>query len=270
MKKNNRLNFGWLVITLGLVAAIGFGLGPALAQDSHEQIEEEVTGDGSVIIEPFEEGAEFEESFGDKTQATWITAWDFETDFSSDTWSATGTNFGERYNLTGDGWWNAPVRLPSGCRVTAIYYYYYRSAGTVGTSFYRANSPTSVTTLFNFNYGGPVAGHITQSAGLNVRIANGTGYYYVRFRLNDGGTSRRLWGVRILWERDIAAGGSPIFLDVQDPNYVHYAAINNMYRSGITTGCPYPYYCPNQSVTRAQMASFLARALGLYWAYPGY
>ena len=270
MKKNNRFSFGWLVITFGLVAAIGFGLGPALAQDRDNQIAEEVEGEGPTVTILAEEADEFDGSFGDKTQSTWVTAWDFETDLSSDTWSSTGTNFMERYTIAGDGWWNAPVRLPSGCRVTAIFYYYYRSAGTVSMSFYRANSSTSSSTLHSTSYSGGLSGHLVTSAGLNVRIANGSGYYFVRFVLGNGGTSRRLWGVRILWERDIAPGGSPIFNDVQDTSYVHYAAINNMYRSGITTGCPYPNYCPNDYVTRAQMASFLARALGLYWGYPTY
>jgi hypothetical protein len=268
MKKNNRLNFGWLVITLGLVAAIGFGLGPALAQDSHEQVGEEVTGDGPVITLPYEDGAEFEEAFGDKTQATWMTAWDFETDRSADTWTYAGTNFMERYTITGDGFWNAPVRLPSGCRVTAIYYYYYRTAGSVSMSFYRANSSTSSSTLFNTSYSGPLSGHLVTSAGLNVRIANGTGYYFVRFILGTG-SSKRLWGVRILWERDQGPAGSQIFFDVP-PSNIFYQSINNMYRSGITQGCPFPNYCPNQFVTRGQMAAFLARALGLYWAYPNY
>lgn len=39
--------------------------------------------------------------------------------------------------------------------------------------------------------------------------------------------------------------------------------------SGITAGCtapPNPNYCPDSSLTRGQMAVFLARALGLHWS----
>jgi hypothetical protein len=37
--------------------------------------------------------------------------------------------------------------------------------------------------------------------------------------------------------------------------------------SGITAGCQTspPLYCPNAPLTRAQMAVFLSKALGLYW-----
>ena len=54
------------------------------------------------------------------------------------------------------------------------------------------------------------------------------------------------------------------FADV-DPNNSHAAAINALAAAGITTGCSQNplQYCPNQPVTRAQMASFLTRALNL-------
>ena len=54
------------------------------------------------------------------------------------------------------------------------------------------------------------------------------------------------------------------FTDV-DPNNTHAAAINALAAAGITTGCNQNplQYCPNQPVTRAQMASFLTRALKL-------
>lgn len=37
-------------------------------------------------------------------------------------------------------------------------------------------------------------------------------------------------------------------------------------RSGITAGCG-TGYCPDNPVTRGQMAVFLTKALGLYWPY---
>lgn len=43
----------------------------------------------------------------------------------------------------------------------------------------------------------------------------------------------------------------------------HQPAINAIAEAGITQGCAERRYCPQQSVRRAEMASFLARALGL-------
>ena len=54
------------------------------------------------------------------------------------------------------------------------------------------------------------------------------------------------------------------FADV-DPDGVHAAGIEALHAAGITVGCARQplQYCPNRALTRAQMASFLKRALGL-------
>lgn len=60
---------------------------------------------------------------------------------------------------------------------------------------------------------------------------------------------------------DLAAGPAR-FTDVA-PDSVHAAAINAIAAAEITSGCVPQRYCPQQTVTRGQMASFLARALDL-------
>ena len=58
------------------------------------------------------------------------------------------------------------------------------------------------------------------------------------------------------------AGPGPGFADVSDAS-VHGQAILALADAGITTGCAPGLFCPNQPVTRGQMASFLARAFDL-------
>jgi hypothetical protein len=48
-----------------------------------------------------------------------------------------------------------------------------------------------------------------------------------------------------------------------DETSVHEADINALRAAGLTSGCGATTYCPTQQVTRAQMASFLVRALDL-------
>ncbi len=48
-----------------------------------------------------------------------------------------------------------------------------------------------------------------------------------------------------------------------DNGSIHEANINALRRAGITLGCDADRFCPDQPVTRAQMATFLARALNL-------
>ncbi len=46
---------------------------------------------------------------------------------------------------------------------------------------------------------------------------------------------------------------------------VHAGAIYAVAQAGVAQGCAPFRYCPSDVVTRAQMASFLARGLGFGW-----
>ena len=66
---------------------------------------------------------------------------------------------------------------------------------------------------------------------------------------------------------DLAPSGSDPFDD--DGGSVFEADIAALAAAGITRGCAPERYCPGEAVTRAEMASFLARGLGLRsWAVP--
>jgi hypothetical protein len=59
-------------------------------------------------------------------------------------------------------------------------------------------------------------------------------------------------------------GGGDLFVD--DDESVFERAIDRLATAGVTLGCNPPdndRFCPNDRVTRGQMAAFLARALGL-------
>ena len=216
MGKKNKLLSGWVVMVVGLVVAIGFGMGPALAADkseAEEQIGEEVLGGGTVTVAPFDQEAVFDDSFGDKTQATFIPSWAFELDGSGQAWDSTGPAYSQRYSTTGVAWWNAPIRLPSGCRVTQVAFYYYCTSGSVTMTVYRENSPTSASTLLNYTYSSG-GGWLTTYWNTSQRISNGSGWYFIRFNLDSSqGSGQRFWGARILWERDVRPGLSHPFTD---------------------------------------------------------
>jgi hypothetical protein len=53
----------------------------------------------------------------------------------------------------------------------------------------------------------------------------------------------------------------PPFVD--DDGSIHEFSIEDIAEAGITVGCGGNRYCPNQAVTRGQMASFITRALDL-------
>jgi hypothetical protein len=47
--------------------------------------------------------------------------------------------------------------------------------------------------------------------------------------------------------------------------YLYFRAIEALAASGITQGCGSGNFCPDQPVTRGELAKFLANALGLHW-----
>ncbi|MCA1734563.1 MAG: S-layer homology domain-containing protein [Actinobacteria bacterium] len=60
---------------------------------------------------------------------------------------------------------------------------------------------------------------------------------------------------------DLPAASQDYFVD--DAENSHEDSINSIAAAGITTGCSTSNFCPEQSVTREQMASFLVRAFDL-------
>lgn len=68
---------------------------------------------------------------------------------------------------------------------------------------------------------------------------------------------------------DLPAGDGGRFLDVE-PRQTHEAAIGALATSGITQGCDTQRFCPRDLITRAQMASFLTRALDLPASSPSF
>jgi hypothetical protein len=78
-------------------------------------------------------------------------------------------------------------------------------------------------------------------------------------------TNHAFSGARVVWHRVVSPPpGTPTFGDVL-PSSPLFQFVEALAASGITSGCGGGNYCPNNPVTRGQMAVFMAKALGLYW-----
>ncbi len=91
----------------------------------------------------------------------------------------------------------------------------------------------------------------------------------VRSRLVLGGPTSEL-SIRhaeLYYQLQISpAPGVATFADVPVGAF-GFQHIEALAASGITGGCGGGNFCPNDPLTRAQMAVFLAKALGLHWPY---
>ena len=82
---------------------------------------------------------------------------------------------------------------------------------------------------------------------------------------SSGTDTLRLWGAAVHWTRTVSpAPASATFNDVPT-GYWAFRYIQALVSSGITAGCGGGNYCPEAPITRAEMAVFLAGALGLHW-----
>ena len=100
---------------------------------------------------------------------------------------------------------------------------------------------------------------------LNGDGHTGFTWYRVTFTTFAQTNAVRWGGAVITWLRTVSpAPGIATFGDVPT-NFLYFKAIEALAASGITGGCGSGNFCPNQNVTRGEMAAFLARALGLHW-----
>jgi hypothetical protein len=96
-------------------------------------------------------------------------------------------------------------------------------------------------------------------------VQNGSEYYPIFVTVNDESASVAFRAVRIRYQLQLSEPPASSSFDdvaVDDPNR---AAIEAMVAAGVATGCGNENFCPDNPVTRAQLAVYLARALGLHW-----
>lgn len=94
-------------------------------------------------------------------------------------------------------------------------------------------------------------------------------YNYHGLHLSAGGDTNVRWGAAyVVWRRAM----SPAPLTATFPNDVptshpFFRFVEALAASGITAGCGPGSFCPDQPLTRGQMAVFLTFGLGLYWPW---
>jgi len=89
--------------------------------------------------------------------------------------------------------------------------------------------------------------------------------YFVEYVSPTTDSSQKLYSVEFLYQLQVSpAPATATFGDVPT-NHIFFRYIEALAASGITAGCGSGNYCPDDPVTRGQMAVFLAKALGLHW-----
>ena len=167
----------------------------------------------------------------------------------------------------------APVNLPNGAQIRWLDIWYYDTSfvGDGEASLYVncGSDPPSQTLLATVDTSGTDDGY-----GYNALYLPGLPtvdnscqlFVYVTGLSQDSALQfRKIKAVDIWYRLQISpAPAVQSFPDV-NPGFWAFREIEALADSGITTGFPDGTFRPTDPVTRAQMATFLARALGLHW-----
>lgn len=75
----------------------------------------------------------------------------------------------------------------------------------------------------------------------------------------------RFSAVEIWWHLQVSPSPATATFGDVPTDHQFFQLIEALAASGITAGCGGANYCPDDPVTRGQVAVFLAKALGLHW-----
>lgn len=169
-----------------------------------------------------------------------------------------------------------PIHLPSGAVLSAIRIYYYGDGNMVQISagLYATDSAGNSTAIADLSPDATTEGATSQEFGpFDVVIDNDpdTGYAYNILAIVPTGPptfgTTKIFKINVLYKLQVSpAPAMATFSDVPVGAFA-FQHIEALAASGITAGCGGGMFCPNATLTRAQMAVFLAEALGLHFQY---
>jgi len=176
---------------------------------------------------------------------------------------------------------NAPIQLPSGALITYLELDYCDTnpgalyvLGTLvecdWTGQTCANYPTSGTSLPGWltsvdgTRGQCSNVHIDMTP-YNLTVNNYLTHYHLDAETTATDGTNAIVGMLVGYKLQVSpAPGSATFPDVPTSDF-GFQYVEALVSSGITGGCGGGNYCPDNFVTRRQMAIFIAKALGLQW-----
>lgn len=198
-----------------------------------------------------------------------VSAWDFEGQTHAVTW---GTLNNRRAGFDGTSRFIAPLQVPSGLRVRKIELDACDTTSEGEVRVWLERCPVSVGVCDPAL--AEVGTVLSQEPGCSLfevfpdTTIDNLNYSY-RLRLHDvsetNGFATRFFGVRVFLQRQVSPPPATATFGDVPTGHPFFQHVEALVASGITSGCGGGDYCPNASLTRGQMAVFLAKALGLHW-----
>jgi len=165
-------------------------------------------------------------------------------------------------------------RLPNGALLTGIEAYFcntepnhnYLLGVELHSSWYDGTNSTYLgTAVYSSSSNGCGEFQIADLTSLDYHVNWYDNQLFLLGRIDKSDGTQAFTGVNLFYKLQVSpAPPASDFADVPTSS-PQFQFIEALYASGITAGCGNGNFCPNASLTRGQMAVFLAKALGLQW-----
>jgi hypothetical protein len=165
-----------------------------------------------------------------------------------------------------------PIHLPAGASMQymRIYYYATSTAVSISVGLYKANA--GALTLIAGASPPPVVTNVSYSVGpfsetVDGAAPSGSTYHVLAFMNKAGAAVTGIHKVDIHYKLQVSPPPAVATFSDVPTTYWAYPFIEAFAAAGITGGCGAGNFCPDNTVTRAEMAVFFAKALGLHYEY---
>ncbi len=161
-----------------------------------------------------------------------------------------------------------PVHLPTGAHLEYVRAIMYdnTTASTPSMGMFENYMYGPKATIVSLTPSASSAGNRYVDFAVDYTVPNkGTSQYVLAILHQSGSLYEGLYGMTFWMHLQISpAPATATFVDVPVGSF-GFRQIEALASSGITAGCDATHFCPNSPISRAQMAVFLAKALGLHW-----
>lgn len=180
---------------------------------------------------------------------------------------------GYRWMTTGSNLFIAPVHVPSGVTINYFGFSYCDSNPAPGAYFtvtlYDSYGDNAFSTIGTQDFPDTTGCGYLFTPALGYDYDQNSGHVLSLYVFQNGAADGtiKFRGAEVGWVRRVSpAPATQTFNDVA-PGDFGYQYIEALVASGVTGGCGGGNYCPNANLTRAQMAVFISKALGLHWPF---
>jgi hypothetical protein len=216
------------------------------------------------------------EGYGPGFQQTWYAGTGFNPIDPTKPWYYQQWLYYAKTTGSGIGIFAVPIELPNGALLSDFCAYLYDNDGSNDATIFLykytyniATNGNSATLLASVGTSGS-PGYYNACVVVSPAetIEHNTGDYrnsYITTAWMPTSADVRFRAIRLDWQRQVSpAPATATFGDVPT-NHWAFRFVEALYASGITAGCGGGNFCPDQPLTRAQMAVFLSAALGLHF-----